>query len=164
MTIRQKKTIVTVVLIVALLVIDQVIKIWVKTHLTIGEQIVIAPWFRIEFIENKGMAWGMQLGSKLFLSVFRVVAVGLLVWYITSLIRKNARWGYLVMMCLICAGAAGNIFDSIFYGQIFSESTPFTVAQLVPWGQGYETARSAEVSSTCSISLSGTVLCPTGCL
>ena len=139
MTIRQKKTIVTVVLIVALLVIDQVIKIWVKTHLTIGEQIVIAPWFRIEFIENKGMAWGMQLGSKLFLSVFRVVAVGLLVWYITSLIRKNARWGYLVMMCLICAGAAGNIFDSIFYGQIFSESTPFTVAQLVPWGQGYET-------------------------
>lgn len=140
MTIRQKKTIVTVVLIVALLVIDQVIKIWVKTHLTIGEQIVIAPWFRIEFIENKGMAWGMQLGSKLFLSVFRVVAVGLLVWYITSLIRKNARWGYLVMMCLICAGAAGNIFDSIFYGQIFSESTPFTVAQLVPWGQGYGTS------------------------
>lgn len=138
MTVKQKKSIVTAVLIIALLVIDQIIKIWVKTHMTIGEQIVIAPWFRIEFIENRGMAWGMELGSKLFLSLFRIVAVGFLIWYISSQIRKNARWGYIIMLCLICAGAAGNIFDSIFYGQIFSQSTPFDVAQFVPWGQGYE--------------------------
>lgn len=139
MTQKNKKSIVAVLLVILLLVIDQVIKIWVKTHMTLGEQIVIAPWFRIEFIENKGMAWGMQLGPKLFLSLFRIVAVGLLIWYIRSLVRKNVRWGYLIMICLICAGAAGNIFDSIFYGQIFSPSTPFSVSEFVPWGQGYET-------------------------
>ena len=139
MTVKQKKTVVAAVLIVALLVIDQIIKIWVKTHMTLGEQIVIAPWFRIQFIENRGMAWGMELGSKLFLSLFRIVAVGFIIWYIVSLIRRNVKWGYLTMICLICAGAAGNIFDSVVYGQIFTASTPFDVAQLVPWGQGYNT-------------------------
>lgn len=139
MTVKQKKTVVAAVLIVALLVIDQIIKIWVKTHMTLGEQIVIAPWFRIQFIENRGMAWGMELGSKLFLSLFRIVAVGFIIWYIVSLIRRNVKWGYLTMICLICAGAAGNIFDSVVYGQIFTASTPFDVARLVPWGQGYNT-------------------------
>lgn len=138
MTEKKKKSIVAVLLIIVLLVIDQTIKVWVKTHMMLGEQIVIESWFRIDFIENRGMAWGMQLGPKVFLSIFRIIAVGLLIWYITSLVRKNVRWGYLIMVCLICAGAAGNIFDSIFYGQIFSQSTPFDVAHFVPWGQGYE--------------------------
>lgn len=138
MTVKNKKAITAAVLIILLIVIDQAIKIWVKTHMMLGEQIVIAPWFRIEFIENRGMAWGMQLGSKLFLSLFRILAVGALIWYIHSQIKKNCRWGFLVMLCMICAGAAGNIFDSVFYGQIFSPSTPFDVAQFVPWGQGYE--------------------------
>lgn len=135
----KKKAIFATALVVALIVIDQVIKVWVKTHMTIGEQIVVAPWFRIDFIENKGMAWGMQIGSKLFLSLFRIVAVGFLVWYIRREIGRNARWGYLTMLCMICAGAAGNIFDSVVYGQIFTQSTPFDVATLVPWGEGYET-------------------------
>lgn len=138
MTAKKKKAVVAAAVILLLLVVDQLIKIWVKTHMTLGEQIVIAPWFRIEFIENKGMAWGMELGSKLFLSLFRIVAVIALVWYIQSQIRKNCGWGFLVMLCMICAGAAGNIFDSVFYGQIFSQSTPFDVAHFVPWGQGYE--------------------------
>lgn len=138
MTAKKKKAVVAAAVILLLLVVDQLIKIWVKTHMTLGEQIVIAPWFRIEFIENKGMAWGMELGSKLFLSLFRIVAVIALVWYIQSQIRKNCGWGFLVMLCMICAGAAGNIFDSVFYGQIFSQSTPFDVAHLVSWGQGYE--------------------------
>lgn len=136
----RQKGLYAVILVIVLLAIDQAIKLWVKTHMALGEQIVIAPWFRIEFIENRGMAWGMQLGSKLGLSLFRIIAVGFLIWYITSLVRKNARWGYLTLLCMICAGAAGNIFDSIFYGQIFTESTPWTVSQLVPWGQGYETS------------------------
>lgn len=135
----KKKAIFATALVVALIAIDQAIKIWVKTHMAIGEQIVVAPWFRIDFIENKGMAWGMQIGSKLFLSLFRIVAVGFLVWYIRREIGRNARWGYLTMLCMICAGAAGNIFDSVVYGQIFTQSTPFDVATLVPWGEGYET-------------------------
>lgn len=136
---RRNKTLFAVCLTILLIVIDQAIKVWVKTHMCLGEQIEIAPWFKIDFIENRGMAWGMQLGSKLFLSIFRIVAVGFLIWYLRLQIKKNARWGYIAMLCLICAGAAGNIFDSIVYGQIFSESTPFTVSTFVPWGQGYET-------------------------
>lgn len=103
MTAKKKKAVVAAAVILLLLVVDQLIKIWVKTHMTLGEQIVIAPWFRIEFIENKGMAWGMELGSKLFLSLFRIVAVIALVWYIQSQIRKNCGWGFLIMLCMICA-------------------------------------------------------------
>lgn len=139
MKIGQKKAMASAVVVIVLLAIDQIIKVWVKTHMCLGDQIEITSWFRIDFIENKGMAWGMQLGSKLFLSIFRIVAVGFLVWYMSREIRRNARWGYIIMLCLICAGAAGNIFDSIVYGQIFTESTPFEVASVVPWGQGYET-------------------------
>ncbi len=136
----KKKEIYATLLVIALLAIDQIIKIWVKTHMALAEQIVIAPWFRIDFIENRGMAWGMQFGSKFGLSLFRIIAVGFLAWYIHSQIAKKAKTGYVVLLCMICAGAAGNIFDSIFYGQIFTASTPWSVSQLVPWGQGYDTS------------------------
>lgn len=133
----KKKTWLASLFIVALIVIDQVIKICVKTNMYLGEQIVVLPWFRIDFIENNGMAWGMELGSKLFLSLFRLAAVGVLAWYIHRLIRRGARTGFIVVLSMICAGAAGNIFDSLFYGQIFTESTPWTVSEFTAWGTGY---------------------------
>lgn len=125
-------------IIMLLVVIDQAIKVTVKLNMSLGDQIVIFDWFRISFIENNGMAWGMELGSKLFLSIFRVVAVAFLLYYIYKQIKANTRFGYVVVLCMICAGAAGNIFDSLFYGKIFSASEPFgEPAHIVAWGHGY---------------------------
>ena len=125
-------------IIVGVLLIDQIVKIWIKTHLYLGEEIVIADWFRIYFIENNGMAFGMELGSKLFLTLFRIVAVSLLVYYIIR-IRNRAyiKTGYIVCCALITAGAAGNIFDSVFYGVIFNNPYPPEVATMFPADGGY---------------------------
>ena len=82
------------VIVLVILMIDQVIKIWVKTHMTLHEQIEILSWFKIVFIENNGMAYGMEIGSKLVLSLFRVVAIGVLGYYIFLQARKHARWGW----------------------------------------------------------------------
>lgn len=124
-------------IVLAVLLIDQVIKIWVKTHMTLHEQIEIFSWFKIVFIENNGMAYGMEIGSKLVLSIFRVVAVGVLGYYIVQQVRKQARWGYIVYLSMVMAGAAGNIFDSMFYGLIFNASSEFYTSYLVPFGTGY---------------------------
>ena len=126
-----------VAIVVAILVIDQVIKIWVKTHMILHEQIEVLSWFKIVFIENNGMAYGMEIGSKLVLSIFRVVAIGILGWYIAQQVKKQARWGYIVCLAMIMAGAAGNIFDSMFYGLIFNASTDFYTSYFVPFGTGY---------------------------
>ena len=126
-----------VAIVVAILVIDQVIKIWVKTHMMLHEQIEVLSWFKIVFIENIGMAYGMEIGSKLVLSIFRVVAIGILGWYIAQQVKKQARWGYIVCLAMIMAGAAGNIFDSMFYGLIFNASTDFYTSYFVPFGTGY---------------------------
>ncbi|QUB71636.1 lipoprotein signal peptidase [Prevotella multiformis] len=139
---QKKQALTAAILIVLLIAIDQVIKVAVKLNMNLGESIHIFDWFQIEFIENVGMAWGMELGSKLFLSLFRIIAIVFLVWYITDRIRQGARTGYIVVLAMITAGAAGNIFDSIFYGQIFTASAPYyiegaTPATLVPWGEGY---------------------------
>ena len=122
---------------IAILVVDQAIKVAVKLNMKLDEAITVFSWFQIRFIENNGMAWGMELGSKLFLSLFRILAVCLLCWYIVRLLKRNTPRGYIVLMSMICAGAAGNIFDSLFYGQIFTESTPFEVSQLTSFGTGY---------------------------
>ena len=119
------------------LLIDQIIKIAVKTNMRIGDDIVITDWFLIRFIENNGMAWGMELGSKLFLSVFRIIAVALIIYYIVKLVKAKAARGYIVLISMICAGAFGNIVDSLLYGQIFTESTPWSVATLTEFGHGY---------------------------
>ena len=103
----------------------------------IGDDIVITDWFLIRFIENNGMAWGMELGSKLFLSVFRIIAVALIIYYIVKLVKAKADRGYIVLISMICAGAFGNIVDSLLYGQIFTESTPWSVATLTEFGHGY---------------------------
>ena len=125
------------IIVAAILLIDQIIKIWVKTHMTLHEQIEIFSWFKIVFIENNGMAYGMEIGSKLVLSLFRVVAVSVLGYYIAQQVKRQARYGYIVCLSLIMAGAAGNIFDSMFYGLIFNASSEFYTSYFVPFGTGY---------------------------
>ena len=128
-----------VILIIAILLIDQFIKIWVKTHMELHESIRITDWFYIAFIENNGMAYGMQIGSKLLLSLFRVVAISFLGYYIWQQARKtNVRWGYIVCLSMILAGAAGNLIDCMFYGFCFDASAIGHVSQFVGFGNGYE--------------------------
>ncbi len=124
-------------IIVAILLIDQAIKIWVKTSMTLHESIHITDWFYITFIENMGMAFGMQLGSKIALSLFRVVAIGVLGYYIWQQVNKNARTGYLVCLSMVLAGAAGNLIDCMFYGMLFNESSPYYLSYFVDFGTGY---------------------------
>lgn len=129
------------IILVALLVVDQIVKVLIKTNMALNEAITVFPdWFFIHFIENPGAAFGMQIGGdhgKLILSLFRVILSGFLIWYIGRLIKKQAPAGVVVGFGLILAGAAGNIIDSAFYGLIFSESTYTQVASLVPFGEGY---------------------------
>lgn len=124
-------------IVVGVLVIDQLIKIWVKTNMTLHEQIEILSWFKIVFIENNGMAYGMEIGSKLVLSLFRVVAISLLGYYLIGLVKRQSCWGYLVCLAMIFAGAVGNLLDSMFYGLIFNASSEFYTSYFVPFGSGY---------------------------
>ena len=129
-----------VLIVIAILLIDQAIKIWVKTSMTLHESIQITNWFYITFIENIGMAFGMQLGSKIVLSLFRVVAIGLLGYYIWLEVEKRekkVRTGYIVCLSMILAGAAGNLIDCMFYGLIFNNSSEFYQSYFVPFGTGY---------------------------
>lgn len=126
-----------VAIVIAILIVDQIIKIWVKTNMALHEQIEILSWFKIVFIENNGMAYGMEIGSKLLLSLFRIVAVCVLGWYIAKQVRQKARWGYIVCLSMVMAGAAGNIFDSMFYGLIFNASSEIYTSTFVSFGSGY---------------------------
>lgn len=124
-------------IVVAILLIDQTIKIWVKTSMCLHESIQITDWFYITFIENMGMAFGMQLGSKILLSLFRVVAIAGLTYYIWLEVKRKSPTGYIVCLAMILAGAAGNLIDCLFYGLIFNESSPYYVSYFVPFGTGY---------------------------
>ena len=125
-------------IIAAVLIVDQIVKIYVKTHFYLGEGVEVAPWFQIKFIENNGMAFGIELWNKLLLTFGRIVAVGLFIWFITKIKDDyNIRTGFIVTVALITAGAAGNIFDCVFYGEIFNDPMPPQVAQLFPVGGGY---------------------------
>ena len=124
-------------MIILLLLIDQASKIYIKLNFALGDEVEVFPWFKILFIENNGMAFGMELVGKLFLTLFRITAVVFLSYFISKLIRQNARQGYILAISMLTAGAAGNIIDSVFYGVIFNESTPYQVASLFPEGGGY---------------------------
>jgi signal peptidase II len=128
------------IIVAAVLLLDQVSKFLVKLNMNLGEEIVLFSWFRIHFVENEGMAFGMSLGStygKLLLSLFRIVAIGLLIWYIVKMMRKGTESNFrIASLSLILAGAAGNMLDSAFYGLIFSDSY-FQTAQFLPTGGGY---------------------------
>lgn len=123
-----------------LLLADQVLKIWVKTHFYLGESLVLTPWFELKFIENNGMAFGMELWNKLVLTFGRIIAVCFFIWAIVKLINQR-KWnnGFLIALALITAGAAGNIIDCVFYGELFSAPMPPETAQFLPPGGGYST-------------------------
>ena len=124
-------------LVFVLLVIDQIIKIEVKTGMSLHESIRITDWFYISFIENNGMAYGMSFIPKTLLTIFRIVAVGFLAFYMRMVLKRGGRTSFLVCLSMVLAGAAGNIFDSLFYGLVFSESTLYNISQFVPFGEGY---------------------------
>ena len=127
----------SILIVFAVLVIDQFIKIWVKTHMFWHESMRITDWFFIYFTENNGMAFGMEIIGKLFLTTFRIVAVALIIMYLIKIVKQNLKTGYIVCISLILAGAIGNIIDCVFYGVLFSESTHSSIATLVPIGEGY---------------------------
>lgn len=135
---KLKKSLLIVFLI---LLADQVFKIWIKTNMYLGEEFpVIGNWFLIHFVENNGMAFGFEFAGeygKIFLSVFRIVAVTAIAWYLVKLVKKeNVPMGFVVCVSLILAGAIGNIIDSAFYGLVFNESYG-QVATLFPAEGGY---------------------------
>lgn len=126
-----------VLVVFAVLLIDQAIKIWVNTSMTLHESIHVTDWFYITFIENNGMAFGMQLGSKIILSLFRVIAISALGYYIWLEVKRQAKTGYIVCLSFILAGAAGNLIDCMFYGLVFNASSPYYLSYFVPFGTGY---------------------------
>ncbi len=125
-------------IIVAVIVLDQVVKVWVKTHMYLGEDISILPWFHICFVQNNGMAFGLEILNKFILTFLRIGLFGFLCWYIARLSRNAwVPMTYLASIALIAAGAFGNIIDCVFYGEIFNNPMPPAVASFVPFGQGY---------------------------
>jgi len=137
MTRRQSQVLTSVVLGLGIVAIDQAIKVAVKTGMYLHQSIRVTDWFQILFTENNGMAFGMEVFNKWFLTSFRIAAVVFLMYYIGRCIRRGMSWGYLVCMTMITAGAAGNIFDCMFYGMIFNNPPAPMVAEFVPWGTGY---------------------------
>jgi len=129
-----------ILIIVLILILDQASKIWIKTNLMLGEEIpVFGNWFILHFTENNGMAFGLELAGefgKIILSLFRIVAVIGIGWYLTTLVKDKAHQGLIFSISLIMAGAIGNIIDSAFYGMIFNESYG-QVAMMFPPNGGY---------------------------
>ncbi len=136
----RKRGIVALAVIFLVLLIDQAIKIWIKTHMMLGEEFSVAgDWFYIHFVENNGMAFGMEMGGsvgKIILSVFRIVAVCAIGYYLYLICKRMKRMSFVVCIALVWAGAVGNIVDSVFYGVIFDSSWG-QVATLFPEGGGY---------------------------
>jgi signal peptidase II len=131
-----------VIIILAIILVDQALKVWVKTSMHYGEQInLLGDWLRLFFIENEGMAWGWKFGGdwgKLTLTIFRLIAVVFGVFYIGSIVRKKYHRGFIICVAMIFAGALGNLIDSMFYGMIFSKSDDgLPLATMFPPGGGY---------------------------
>ncbi len=134
---NKNRGLIAILVIALIIIIDQASKIWVKTHMSLYESIEITSWFKIYFVENPGMAFGWKLGGKLFLSLFRIVAIFFIGYYLYRLVKQGYKSGYIACIALILAGAFGNIIDSVFYGEIFSASYQGHVASFVSFGEGY---------------------------
>ena len=134
---EKKNRILISLFIVLILLIDQISKFYIKLHFPLGGYIEVLPWFQICFVENPGMAFGWEFFDKLFLTLFRIVVAGFMCYYLHTLTKKHVKTGYLLTIALVIAGALGNIIDCMFYGLIFSESTPFSIATFMPENGGY---------------------------
>lgn len=136
-----KKYKIPLLTILTVLFIDQFIKIYIKLHYPLGEVArVFGNWFILHFTENPGMAFGLEFGGdygKLILSIFRIIASLVGIWYVMSIVKKGEHWGFIFSVSLILAGAIGNILDSAFYGMLFSESDEFNKSVFLPEGGGY---------------------------
>ena len=125
-------------MVLVLLVIDQIIKVYIKTHFCLGESVRVTDWFYIEFVENNGMAWGMSFIGKFWLSLLRTAAIIVLTWYLHKIICKGTyRKVYIYLVALVLTGAIGNMIDSMFYGLMFTSSSTSYVSYLVPFCTGY---------------------------
>lgn len=131
------KGLTAVLVIIIILLLDQTSKIWVKTNMALYDSIEITKWFKIYFVENNGMAFGIEAIGKLFLSIFRIIAVVFIGIYLSRIIKKDYKFGFIICISMVLAGAFGNIIDSVFYGEIFTASYPGHVAQFVSIGEGY---------------------------
>ena len=134
---RIPKGLIAILVIIIVLVLDQTSKIWVKTHMALYDSIEIAKWFKIYFVENNGMAFGIEAIGKIFLSVFRIIAVAFISIFLFKIIKKGYKFGFIICIAMVLAGAFGNIIDSVFYGEIFTASYPGYISQFVPIGEGY---------------------------
>jgi signal peptidase II len=133
---RPSKGVRAILAILLVLLVDQVVKIWIKTHLELHNSIQVASWFHIYFTENNGMAFGWEFFDKIFLTLFRLAASVWIAWYLWTLVKKNYRTGYIICVSLIFAGAVGNIIDCLFYGLIFDHSYG-QIAGFLPESGGY---------------------------
>lgn len=134
---RRNAGIIAAGIILLILLADQIIKIYVKTHFYLGEDYEIFSWFHLKFIENNGMAFGLEFLNKFILTGGRIVAVGLLIWGLVKIVnRYELRLGFIIAVAMITAGAAGNIFDCVFYGVVFNDPMPPAIASWMP-GEGY---------------------------
>jgi len=137
---NKKRMWINAVIVAAIIIVDQIVKILVKTNMYIGEDIpLIGDWCRLHFIENEGFAFGLHFGGtvgKIFLTLFRIAAITILGWYIVRLLKRNERSLLVFSLAIVFAGAVGNLIDSCFYGVIFSESFYETAAIFPPEG-GY---------------------------
>lgn len=145
---KKQLTILSISLVLGIIIIDQVIKIVVKTQMNLYEHIRVTDWFYIAFTENRGMAFGMQFfkdtpfenAGKMGLTLFRIIAAFFIIYYLSKQVRKGARTGYIVLLSMVLAGDIGNVLDCMFYGQMFSASypSPLPTATFVPFGEGYD--------------------------
>jgi signal peptidase II len=128
-------------IIFTVLFLDQALKVWVKLHMSIGEEIpVLGNWFNLYFTENNGMAFGLEFGGewgKLSLSIFRIIAVTAIFVYLIIISKHNAKGGLIFAVSMIFAGALGNIIDSVLYGLVFTSSSYHTIAEVTTLGKGY---------------------------
>lgn len=133
---KKQKSIAAVAFIFLILLVDQLVKIYVKTHFYLGEVVEVFIWFNIRFVENNGMAFGIELFDKIYLTIFRIIAIGFIGYYLFKIIKKDYKLSYILCVSALIAGAFGNIIDCIFYGVIFEPSL-FHVAEIFPENGGY---------------------------
>lgn len=141
-----KKSLLSLIVILLIVLVDQLIKFEVKTDFLLYETVSVTDWFKLFFTENKGFAFGMSFGGTALLACFRVAAIAACCYLLYLLIKRNAPTGLVICFSMIIAGALGNLIDNAFYGMIFSESLPFgDPAGLVSFGHGYSDFMSGKV-------------------